>query len=295
MDIGISVRAGDTGLTDVGYLVALAQALEANGFASIWVPEHIVFFSEYRSKYPYHPDGKPPFGTDIGLFDSLLVFAALAQKTTTLRFATSVMVLPERPALLTAKEVMTLDHLCQGRYELGAGAGWSEEEYEALGVSFARRGKRFDEYIQAIRAVWTGDEAGFQGEFVQFEKVIMQPRPYTAGGPKFLIGGDSEAAMRRAATLGDGWYSWWRGYEIEPHVEKFRTVMESCGRSFEGYRLKIGTPHRDEPADELAAKIARVRAVGATEMVLAVPIDPQTMERDVRFWAEAAGISAPTG
>lgn len=293
MDIGISIRAGDTGLTDIGYLVALAQAIEACGFASIWVPEHIVFFSEYRSKYPYHPDGKPPFGADIGLYDSLLVFAALAQKTCTLRFATSVMVLPERPALLTAKEVMTLDHLCQGRYELGAGAGWSEEEYAALGVSFGRRGKRFDEYIQAIRTVWTQDQASFHGEFIQFDKVVMRPRPFTPGGPKFLIGGDSEAAMRRAATLGDGWYSWWRGYEIEPHIAAFRTVMEACGRSWDGFRLKIGTPHRDEPADALAAKIATVRALGATEMVVAVPIEPAKMEADIARWAAAAGVTPP--
>lgn len=295
MDIGISVRAGDSGFTDIGFLTELAQALEAHGFASIWVPEHIVFFSEYRSKYPYHPDGKPPFGTDIGLFDSLLVFAALAQKTERLRFATSVMVLPERPALLTAKEVLTLDHLTRGRYELGAGAGWSEEEYEALGVPFARRGRRFDEYIQAIRAAWREDEASFEGEFIRFDKVVLRPRPYTPGGPPFLIGGDSEAAMRRAATLGDGWYSWWRGYEIEPHMETFRRVMAEAGRSFDGFRLKIGTPHRDEPADQLAAKIETVRRQGATEMVLAVPIDPATMERDVAFWAQAAGVSPPRG
>ncbi|MFN3370431.1 MAG: TIGR03619 family F420-dependent LLM class oxidoreductase [Sphingomonadaceae bacterium] len=294
MDIGLSVRAGDTGFTDIGLLTELAQALEAHGFASMWVPEHVVFFSEYRSKYPYHPEGKPPFGNDIGLFDPLLVFAALAQKTERLRFATSVMVLPERPALLTAKEVMTLDHLSRGRYELGVGAGWSEEEYAALGVSFARRGKRFDEYIRAIRAAWHEDDAAFSGEFVSFEKVVLRPRPYTPGGPPFLIGGDSEAAMRRAATLGDGWYSWWRGHDLEPHIETFRRVMAEHGRSFDGYRLKIGTPHRDEPAEALQAKIERVRKVGATEMVLAVPIDPRHLERDIAFWAAAAGVSPPS-
>jgi probable F420-dependent oxidoreductase len=292
MKLGVSARLGDKDAIDVGYVRALAQALEGAGFNSMWIPEHIVFFTEYKSKYPYHPDGKPPFGTDIGLFDSLLVFAAAAQVTTTLRFATSVMVLPERPALLTAKEVMTLDHLTQGRYELGVGAGWSEEEYNALGVTFAHRGKRFDEYIQAIKAVWTEDVASFHGEFVNFDNVVLLPKPFTPGGPPFLIGGDSEAAMRRAATLGDGWYSWWRGYEIEPHIEKFRTIMEKSGRSFDGFHLKIGAPHRDEPPEKLAEKIATVERLGAEEMVLAVPIEPKSMEKDVAFWAEAAGLKA---
>lgn len=292
MKIGISARLGDKDATDVGYVRALAQALESAGFNSLWVPEHIVFFTEYSSKYPYHPDGKPPFGADIGLFDSLLVFAAAAQVTTNLRFATSVMVLPERPALLTAKEVLTLDHLTQGRYELGVGAGWSQEEYEALGVSFAKRGKRFDEYIKAIKAAWTQDVASFHGEFVNFDNVVLLPKPYTRGGPPFLIGGDSEAAMRRAATLGDGWYSWWRGFELEPHIEKFRAIMAEEERSFDGFHLKIGAPHRDEPPEELVDKIAAVARMGAEEMVLAVPISPQTLDRDVTFWAEAAGVKA---
>jgi alkanesulfonate monooxygenase SsuD/methylene tetrahydromethanopterin reductase-like flavin-dependent oxidoreductase (luciferase family) len=100
--------------------------------------------------------------------------------------------------------------------------------------------------------------------------------------------------MRRAATLGDGWYSWWRGHELEPHIETFRRVMAEHGRSFDGYRLKIGTPHRDEPAEALQAKIERVRKVGATEMVLAVPIDPRRLERDIAFWAAAAGVSPPS-
>jgi probable F420-dependent oxidoreductase len=290
MDIGLSCRIGDQDAIDVGYVRALAETMEAVGFASMWVPEHIVFFSQYKSKYPYSEDGTPPFGADIGLFDSLLVFAAAAQVTTTLRFATSVMVLPERPALLTAKEVMTLDHLTKGRYQLGVGSGWSQEEYEALGTSFEKRGKRFDEYILAIKAAWTQDNASFHGEFVNFDNVVLLPKPYTPGGPPFIIGGDSDPAMRRAATIGEGWYSWWKGYEIEPHIEKFRGVMEKHNRSFDGYHLKIGSPHRGEPPETLIKKVETVKKLGAEEFVIAVPVEPKTMERDLRFWAEAAGI-----
>lgn len=293
MKIGLTARFGDKDATDVGYVRAYAQALEGAGFDSLWVPEHIVFFSKYTSCYPYHPDGAPPFGTDIGLFDSLLVFAAMSQVTTKLRFATSVMVLPERPALLTAKEVMTLDHLTEGRYMLGVGSGWSSEEYEALGVSFARRGKRFDEYIKAIRTAWREDDASFHGEFVNYDNLVLLPRPYTPGGPPFLVGGDSEAAMKRSVTLGDGWYSWWRGYDIEPHMDQFRAVAEAHGRDLEkDFHLVIGTPHRGEAQDALAAKADAIRAQGAKEMVLALDIQRATLEADVRRWADILNIKA---
>ncbi|MBU1375641.1 MAG: LLM class F420-dependent oxidoreductase [Alphaproteobacteria bacterium] len=294
MKIGLTARFGDKDAIDVGYVRAFAQTVEAAGFDSLWVPEHIVFFSKYTSRYPYHPDGVPPFGTDIGLFDSLLVFAAMSQVTTRLRFATSVMVLPERPALLTAKEIMTLDHLTEGRYMLGVGSGWSSEEYEALGVSFARRGKRFDEYIRAIRTAWREDNASFHGEFVNYDNLVLLPRPYTPGGPPFLIGGDSEPAMKRAVTLGDGWYSWWRGYDLEPHMDAFRAVAEAAGRDIDkDFHLVIGTPHRGEAPDALAGKADAIRAQGAKEMVLALDIGRATLEADVRRWADILGVKAP--
>ncbi len=119
---------------------------------------------------------------------------------------------------------------------------------------------------------------------------MLLPKPYTPGGPPFIIGGDSDPAMRRAATIGDGWYSWWKGYEIEPHLEKFRGVMEKHNRSFDGYHLKIGSPHRGEPPETLIKKVETVKKLGAEEFVIAVPVEPKTMERDLRFWAEAAGI-----
>lgn len=292
MKIGLTARFGDKDAADVGYVRAYAQAVEAAGFDSLWVPEHIVFFSKYTSRYPYHPDGVPPFGTDIGLFDSLLVFAAMSQVTRKLRFATSVMVLPERPALLTAKEVMTLDHLTEGRYMLGVGSGWSSEEYEALGVSFARRGKRFDEYIRAIRTAWREDNASFHGEFVNYDNLVLLPKPYTPGGPPFLIGGDSEAAMKRSVTLGDGWYSWWRGYEIEPHMEQFRAIAAEAGRDLErDFHLVIGTPHRGEAPDALAPKAEAIRAQGAKEAVFALDVGRDSLEADLRRWADILGVS----
>lgn len=294
MKIGLVTRFGDKGALDVGYLKAFAQATEAAGFATLYLPEHVVFFApeDYDSKYPYTEDGAPPFDETIGLFDPLIAFAALGAATTTLRFATSVMILPERPALLTAKQVMTLDHILEGRFDLGIGVGWSKEEYEALGVSFAKRGKRMDEYIASMRAVWSGEKSSFDGEFASFRNVIMLPKPYAEGGPPLLIGGDSEAAMRRAARVGDGWYSWWNNSDLVPHIETFRTVMTAEGRDIDsGFSFRVGAPHRGEPPETLADKVALCRSLGVHEMPLALPVRPDQFEKDIAFWAAAAGLT----
>jgi len=293
MKIGLVTRFGDKGARDVGYLKAFAQAVEAAGFSTLYLPEHVVFFApeDYESKYPYSKDGTPPFDETIGLFDPLIAFAAVGGAATRLRFATSVMILPERPALLTAKEVMTLDHILEGRFDFGVGVGWSKEEYEALGVSFARRGKRMDEYIAAMKAVWRGEKASLEGEFVSFKNVIMLPKPHSPGGPPLLIGGDSEAAMRRAARIGDGWYGWWNNTDLPPHIEKFRALMAEEGRDIDnGFSFRVGAPHRGEPPETLADKVALCKQLGVHEMPLALPVRPDHFEEDIPFWASAAGL-----
>ena len=102
------------------------------------------------------------------------------------------------------------------------GFAWSWEEFAALGVPWERRGKRTDEYIEAMRAVWNDTPASYDGEFISFGDVVLLPDPVTPGGPKILVGGDSDGAIRRAARLGDGWYGWWVGFELEPKIEKVR-------------------------------------------------------------------------
>ncbi|MEZ5266905.1 MAG: TIGR03619 family F420-dependent LLM class oxidoreductase [Acidimicrobiales bacterium] len=162
--------------------------------------------------------------------------------TTRLRTATSVLILPERPALLTAKEVMTLDHISGGRFDLGVGIGWSDEEYAALGIPWERRGKRADEYIEAIRAAWANDIAAYHGEFVNFDNAVLRPAP-TKGSVPIIVGGDSPAAMRRAARHGDGWYGWWAGVELEAHLDKLRAIMaaEGCEQG-PNWSLRVGLP-----------------------------------------------------
>lgn len=292
MKLGIAAAYGNSERRDIGHMKAAAQAIEGVGFDSLWFPEHVIFFSasDYESKYPYSEDGSPPWGEDMGVFDPLLAIAVASQVTTRLRFATSVLILPQRPPLLTAKEVMTLDHITEGRFEFGVGGGWSKEEYEALGVPFERRGKRFDEYIKAIKAAWATPRSSFAGDYVSFSNAVLLPRPFTPGGPPFLIGGDSEAAMRRAATLGDGWYGWWAKYELEPHLDLLRAELRKAGRENDpDFRLKLGIPYSGTP-DDLHRKIAEAKAQGVIEFVMALPISSRNLDRDLETWAAAAGI-----
>lgn len=293
MKLGLAAAFGNSQRRDIGFMKEAAQRIEELGWDSLWMPEHVVFFpaSDYESQYPYSEDGSPPWGEEMGVYDPLLGIAVAAQVTKTLRFATSVLILPQRPALLTAKEVLTLDHATQGRFEFGVGSGWSKEEYEALGIPFEKRGKRFDEYILAIKAAWTQDRAAFKGEFVNFQNVVLLPKPYTPGGPPFLIGGDSEAAMRRAATIGDGWYGWWAKYELAPHLEKLRAELGKVGRENDpNFRLKLGIPYGGGP-DDLHLKVDEARREGVTEFVMALPFSSKSLGKDLEMWTQAAGVA----
>ena len=292
MDISIAGMFGTTPRRDLGFVKAFAVAAEELGYRSLIAPEHVVFFASYESKYPYTKDGSANWGPDTGLYDPLFVFQAAAGVTTTLRFLTGVLILPQRPALLTAKEVLSLDHLSSGRFELGVGVGWSWEEYAALGVPFVRRGKRMDEYLDAIKLVWTEDRASFSGEFLEFEDVVLNPKPLTPGGPPIIVGGDSEAAMRRAARVGDGWYGWWAHGELEPHLAQLHRVLANHDRSADdsNFSLKLGMPIGGGSPEQLTAKIETARSLGVDELVLAPLLPTSSFEQGLAEYAELAGI-----
>jgi probable F420-dependent oxidoreductase len=195
-----------TSFPDAERAVALAQIAEEAGFESLWAPEHIVVPVEYAHLYGASDDGTlNRLGSRGGIPDPLIWFAFVASHTKRLRFGTGVMLLTERNPVHMAKESATLDSLTQGRLMLGVGAGWCREEYDALGVSWPRRGKRLDEYIDAVRALWSEDVASYTGEFVSFPPVQCDPKPHNGTIP-IHIGGTSEAAARRAGRTGDGYF-----------------------------------------------------------------------------------------
>ena len=186
-------------------LETLVRRGEALGFASVMIADHIVFPSVVTSKYPYTVSGVFPGQGDA--LEQLALMAFIAGKTERLRLVTSVMILPYRNPVATAKTLATIDVLSRGRVTVGVGVGWLREEFEALGAAdFDRRGAVSDEYLCIFKALWTESPVSFAGEFYRFEDVRCLPEPVQKPHPPIWIGGHSKAALRRVARLGDGWH-----------------------------------------------------------------------------------------
>jgi probable F420-dependent oxidoreductase len=185
--------------------IGIAQAAEAAGIESLWTVEHTVVPAGYKSAYPYSPSGRMPGPEDSPIPDPLIWLSFVAAATSTIRLATGILILPQRNPITLAKEVATLDQLSGGRVELGVGVGWLEEEFDAIGVPFSERGKRTDEHIAALRALWSQSPATHHGRYSSFTDVYMRPEPVQSPIP-IVIGGHSPAAAKRAGRLGDGFF-----------------------------------------------------------------------------------------
>jgi probable F420-dependent oxidoreductase len=178
---------------------------EALGFSSVVIADHIVFPVTIKSKYPYTVSGAFPGQGDA--LEQVSLMAFVAGKTRTLRLISSVMILPHRNPVVTAKMLATIDVLSRGRVTVGVGVGWLREEFEALGApDFDRRGAVSDEYLRIFKALWTQDPASYRGEFYRFDSIRCVPHPVQKPHPPIWIGGHSKAALRRVARLGDGWH-----------------------------------------------------------------------------------------
>ena len=213
---------------DPAEAIALAQAAEAAGFESLWTVEHTVVPAGYASTYPYGTGGKLAGGkSDIALPDPLIWMAFVAAATTRIKLATGILILPQHNPVLAAKQIATLDHLSHGRILLGIGVGWLQEEFAALGVPFAQRGARTDEYIAAMRELWSAEAPAFKGRFVAFDGVYCRPQPINKSIP-IIVGGHSEAAARRAGRLADGFFPA-RGAP-EQLITIVRKAAEAAGR-----------------------------------------------------------------
>jgi probable F420-dependent oxidoreductase len=180
---------------------------EAMGFDYATISDHLVIPTAIEAKYPYTASGEFPAGSSGGRDEQLTEVAWIAAKTTRLRLVTSVMVVPHRPAVLTAKILSTIDTLSGGRLTLGIGAGWMREEFEAIGApDFDARGAVTDEYLRAIVELWTNPAPTFEGKHVQFSDIVFEPKPVQKPHPPIWVGGESGPALRRTARLGDAWY-----------------------------------------------------------------------------------------
>jgi probable F420-dependent oxidoreductase len=184
----------------------VARAAEQAGFDFLSVSDHLVVPENLTSHYPYDLGGVFAAAEHGHCFDQLATVAFLAGCTERLRLLTSVTVLPHRPALLTAKMLATIDVLAKGRLIIGAGAGWMREEFELLGVPFADRGRRTDEYLAAFKELWTKDRPAYSGKYVKFSDVLFYPKPVQKPHPPLWIGGESAPAVRRTIAFADAWY-----------------------------------------------------------------------------------------
>ena len=207
MEFGISLP-GRGPLAKPDPVLTLAAKADALAYASIFVTDHVVLpASMARSVYPYSATGQLPGGAAQDYLEPLAMLGALARVTRNARLGTSVLVVPYRHPLVTAKILATIDQLSGGRLILGAGVGWLREEFEAVGApAFEERGAVTDEYLRFMRATWTTDPVTFSGRYVSVRDVHALPKPAQAGGIPVWIGGHTDAAVRRAATLGDGWH-----------------------------------------------------------------------------------------
>jgi probable F420-dependent oxidoreductase len=206
MQIGFNVPV--TGpLATAAAMTRLAVEGEAMGYDYASISDHVIEPVDIRARYPYTESGEFPKTSRGERHEQLTAITYLTAKTSRLRFLTSVMVVPHRPAVLTAKILATIDVLSGGRLIVGIGAGWLKEEFEALGAPpFEARGTVTDEYILACRELWTKDAPRFDGRFVKFADVIFGPKPVQKPCPPIWVGGESGPALRRAARFGDGWY-----------------------------------------------------------------------------------------
>ena len=198
-------------------LARVARHGEQIGFDYLHIGDHLVIPRSIQSSYPYSDSGaflgewssKENQGEDdLGLhFEQLTTLSYLAANTNKINLLSSVCILPYRQPVLTAKILATIDVLSNGRLIVGCGAGWMEEEFEALGLdTFKKRGSVTNEYIDAFRELWTSPNPTFKGEYVSFSDIYFAPKPIQKPYPPIWIGGESPAAIRRAANYGDVWY-----------------------------------------------------------------------------------------
>lgn len=274
MKFGI-IFANTGPFTDGVAAAEMAVAAEEAGFESLWTVEHVVVPSGYDSEYPYDPSGKMPGGEELAIPDPLIWLTWVASATSTIRLATGILILPQRNPVVLAKELATLDHLSGGRVELGVGVGWLEEEFDAIGVPFAERGRRTDDHVAAMRALWSETRATYHGEFTSFEDCISLPQPVDQGIP-IHVGGHTDIAARRAGRLGDGFF---------PGKGK----PQDLARSMELVKATAREHGRDPDAIELTAggRVMGDRALDGVKELAEVGVDRVVLPA-FAFWGDTA-------
>ncbi|WP_310784933.1 LLM class F420-dependent oxidoreductase [Mycobacterium sp. Z3061] len=280
MQLGLHALGIGSG-ADRTVIDAVASAAESHGFATLWAGEHVVMVDDSTSRYPYSDSGEIAVPAEADWLDPMVALSFAAAASSRIRLATGVLLLPEHNPVIVAKQAASLDRLSGGRLTLGIGVGWSREEFEALGVPFEGRAARTAEYVAAMRTLWREDVASFAGRFVAFDSIRVNPKPVAEKGIPIVVGGNSDAALRRVAAWGDGWY----GFNLDgidearDRIGRLEKLLEESGRDRAGLRVAVALA---------APRVADARALtelGVDELVL-VQAPPNSVDA-VPEWISA--------
>lgn len=251
---------------------AMARAIEAAGFDSLWVSDHIVMPERIRAPYPFAADGRVTWPTAVPWYDALVSLALAAGATERVTIGTAVLVLPLRHPVELAKQAASLDAASGGRLVLGVGAGWLRDEFEALGVPFEDRGARLDEWMAIARACWTGRPPAHRTErYVLPAGTLCLPAP--ARPIPFLVGGHSPAAVRRAGRLGDGWLGQQAVGALDPGalaaaIAGMRAAAREHDRDPDALRAVLRVVESEGRLGELARQLPALARAGIDEVIV---------------------------
>ena len=259
MDLGVFYFPTDYGID----VAELARALEDRGFRSLYVPEHTHIPLSRRSPFPGGGELPKRYSHT---HDPLVALAFAAAATKKLIVGTGIMLVPQHDPIVTAKAIASLDALSGGRFVFGIGAGWNEDEMENHGVAFKTRFRKMRDYVLAMKAIWTQEEAAYKGEFIQFDRMWSWPKPHQRPHPPIILGGESDHTLSRIVEYCDGWLPRTRaGFNPGEAVERLKKMADSKGRNFKDLSITVfGAPNKQEALDSY-------RKVGIQGALLAVP------------------------
>ena len=293
MRIGATIPIAGPGAFDPGPMAAAAR-LEEAGYHSVWLADRLLAAIPLRSRYPFNPDGKPRWALDTAFLESTMTMAMMVAGTSLVEVGVAALVVPLRHPVVLARQMATLDALSGGRIVMGVGAGWMEEEFEAIGVPYETRGRRLDESIELIRQCWRGaPEPASSGMFPIPEGILTIPRPVRT--PPVLVAGNTSGAIRRAATYGDGWLPLQivAHFDIDWVERKAALFREDLGKERPGFEprllLRIGGDF-GQLVQSKPGLASRLVGAGVTDVVIDVDWSVEDgarralgMARDVGF------------
>ena len=264
----------------------LAKELETRGFESLWVGEHTHIPASRETPFPGGGELPKPY---YHMSDPFVTLAMAAAVTNNLKLGTGISLVVEHDPIVLAKSVATLDHYSNGRFLFGIGGGWNKEEMENHGYPFERRWKLLRERIEAIKSIWTEEEANYSGEFVEFERIISNPKPAQKPHPPVLMGGATDMSLKRVARYCDGWMP----IDVllrEPQtmVEKMRRALEEEGRNHEDIQLSAFCQRARD-----AGSLKKFREAGFTRAIIGLP--NRSRDEVLTFVDEYVGLGEEIG